>query len=174
MTGVDMHGDILSSLLSALCEMTRFAFSFFLFLFFFFSIHLSTSEHCNRESCHTSAFGRKNYYKNSYLRVGLAVVVPSRAVHLIQRIRQTAQVKEKPEITGCTHCYISICIFMKDEKCKCLCSSNKVLQTVRNSNITLRLRMHYNVFHHLFHTLEFTRKGILWHKNVPENLVLNR
>lgn len=137
------------------------ALLFLFFFFFFFSIHLSTSEHCNRESCHTSVFGRQNYYKNSYLRVGLAGLVglvPSRAVHLRQRIQQTARVKEIPEITGCTHCYISICIFMKDEKCKCLCSSSKVLQTARNSNITLRLRMHYNVFHHLFHTLEFTKK----------------
>lgn len=34
MTGVDMHGDILSPFLSALCEMTRFAF----YLFFLVSI----------------------------------------------------------------------------------------------------------------------------------------
>lgn len=130
---------------------------------FFFSIHLSTSEHCNTAGCHTSFIGGKknNYYKNSYLRVALAVVVPSRAVHLIQRVQQTVQVKEKPEITGCSYSYISICIFMKDEKCKCRCSSSRVLQTVQNSNITLSLRIHYNVFHHLFHTSEFTRKGIL-------------
>lgn len=127
-----------------LCEMTRLAF------FFFFGIHLSTSEDCKRVCCHTSFLGEKktNCYKNSYLRVALAVVVPLRAVHLIQRVWQTAQVKEKPELTGCTYCYSSICIFMKDEKYKWRCSSSRALQTLWNLNVTLR--MHYNVFHHLF------------------------
>lgn len=61
----------------------------------------------------------KKLLQEFFLSVPLAVVVPSRDVHLSESVGQTAQVKAKPEITGCTYCCISICIFMKDEKCKC-------------------------------------------------------
>lgn len=97
-----------------LCEMTRIAFLLFL-------VSICPQVNTATEPAGTLPFlgkKKKNYYKNSYLRIALAVV-PSRAVHLIQRVWQTAQVKEKPGITGCTYCCILICIFMKDEKCKC-------------------------------------------------------
>lgn len=143
MTGVDMDGDILSPLLSApvwddtLC---------------FFPICPPVNNAIEPAAMILFCVLEKKLLQDFFfcLSVALAVVVLWRDVHLSESVGQTAQVKAKPEITGCTYCCISICIFMKDEKCKCRCSSSRVLETVWNSNITLNHRMHYNVFHHLF------------------------
>lgn len=96
MTGVDMDGDILSPLLSApvwddtLC-------------FFFISICPQVNNAIEPAAMIPFYVLEKKLLQEFFCwSVPLAVVGPLRDVHLLESVRQTAQVKAKPEITGCT------------------------------------------------------------------------